>query len=99
MSKNIVFIIDIKKEGKTKIEYKYSIDSWNHFCKKYNHELLIMDTPVIDPEYMGVIWQRYFLFDILELSSVLIKLLSEIFITHSFLLQFQSLFFIFIYSQ
>ena len=70
MSKNIVFIIDIKREGKTKKEYQYSIDSWKHFCKKYDHELLIMDAPVVDPNYMGVIWQRYFLFDILDSNEI-----------------------------
>ena len=70
MSKNIVFIIDIKRDGKTKKEYQYSIDSWKHFCKKYDHELLIMDAPVVDPNYMGVIWQRYFLFDILDSNEI-----------------------------
>lgn len=63
---NLVFIIDIKKDGKTKKEYQYSINSWNHFCKKYGHELLTMEQPVTDMSYMGVIWQRYFLFDILD---------------------------------
>jgi len=70
MSKNIVFIIDIKRDGKTKKEYQYSIDSWKHFCNKYDHELLIMDAPVVDPNYMGVIWQRYFLFDILDSNEI-----------------------------
>ena len=34
MSRNLVFLIDIKKDGKTKKEYQMSIDSWSHFCKK-----------------------------------------------------------------
>lgn len=70
MSKNIVFIIDIKRDGKTKKEYQYSIDSWKYFCKRYDHELLIMDAPVVDPNYMGVIWQRYYLFDILDSNNI-----------------------------
>ena len=60
--RNLVFIIDIKKDGKLKKEYQISIDSWKHFCKKYGHEILIMEQPVTDTNYMGVIWQRYFLF-------------------------------------
>lgn len=67
---NIVFIIDIKKDGKTKKEYQYSIDSWKHFCGKYKHQLLVLDEPVVDMEYMGVIWQRYFLFDILDHNEI-----------------------------
>jgi hypothetical protein len=70
MSKNIVFIIDIKRDGKTKKEYQYSINSWKSFCEKYDHELLIMDAPVVDPSYMGVIWQRYYLFDILDSNEI-----------------------------
>jgi len=66
MSKNLVFLIDIKKDGKTKKEYEMSIDSWSHFCKKYDHELLTLTEPVTDMNYMGIIWQRYFLFDILD---------------------------------
>lgn len=67
---NIVFIIDIKKDGKTKKEYQYSIDSWKYFCDKYNHQLFTMEEPVLDTDYMGVIWQRYYLFDILEHNNI-----------------------------
>ena len=66
MSRNLVFLIDIKKDGKTKKEYQMSIDSWSHFCKKYDHELLTLNEPVTDMNYMGIIWQRYFLFVILD---------------------------------
>ena len=67
---NIVILIDIKKDGKTKKEYQYSIDSWKHFCKKYKHEILILDQPIVDTNYMGIIWQRYFLFDVLDSNSI-----------------------------
>lgn len=67
---NIVFIIDIKKDGKTKKEYQYSIDSWRYFCNKYNHQLYLLEEPIIDPKVMGVIWQRYFLFDILDHNEI-----------------------------
>ena len=64
--RNLVFIIDIKKDGKSKKEYQISIDSWKHFCNKYDHEIMTMEQPVTNIDYMGVIWQRYFLFDILD---------------------------------
>lgn len=64
--RNLVFLIDIKKDGKTKPEYQISIDSWKHFCNKHGHEIMTMEEPVTDMNYMGVIWQRYFLFDILD---------------------------------
>lgn len=67
---NIVFIIDIKKDGKTKKEYQYSIDSWRNFCNKYNHQLYLLEEPIVDPKAMGVIWQRYFLFDILDHNEI-----------------------------
>ncbi len=67
---NIVFIIDIKKDGKTKKEYQYSIDSWRSFCNKYNHQLYLLEEPLVDPKAMGVIWQRYFLFDILDHNEI-----------------------------
>ena len=67
---NIVFMIDIKKDGKTKKEYQYSIDSWSHFCNKYGHKLITMEEPIVDTEYMGVIWQRYYLFDMLDHNKI-----------------------------
>lgn len=67
---NIVFIIDIKKDNNTKKEYQLSINSWKHFCNKYGHELIIMTEPVVDMDYMGVIWQRYFLFDMLDHNKI-----------------------------
>jgi len=70
MNKNIVFIIDIKNNGKTKREYEISIKSWKHFCDKYDHQLIVMDEPIMKIEDMGVIWQRYFLFDILEHNKI-----------------------------
>jgi len=49
---NLVFIIDIKKDGKSKKEYQISIDSWKHFCNKYDHEIMTMEQPVTDMNYM-----------------------------------------------
>lgn len=69
--KNVVFIIDVKKPGQsTKPEYMYSIKSWKSFCEKYGHELLVLQDPIVDQSQMGIIWQRYFLFDIFDHNSI-----------------------------
>ena len=68
--KNIIFMVAFKKDGQLKKEYQYSIDSWRYFCKKYNAELLLMEDPVVDISQMNIIWQRYFLFDILDANEI-----------------------------
>lgn len=70
MSKNIVFIVAIKKDGELKPEYQHSIDSWKHFCDKNNCELLLLEDPVLPTDQMNIILQRYFLFDILEANEI-----------------------------
>ena len=63
-------MVAFKKDGQLKKEYQYSIDSWKHFCNKYGAELLLMEDPVVDISQMNIIWQRYFLFDILEANEI-----------------------------
>ena len=70
MSKNIVFIVAIKKDGFVKPEYQLSINSWKHFCDKNDCELFLLEEPVLPPEEMNIILQRYFLFDILEANEI-----------------------------
>tara|TARA_R110002051_G_scaffold325622_1_gene429460 strand:- start:3540 stop:4280 length:741 start_codon:yes stop_codon:yes gene_type:complete len=70
MKKNIVFIIAFKKDGQLKKEYQISIDSWKHFCDKHNAELFLMEEPVLDTAEMHIIWQRYYLFDILDHNEI-----------------------------
>ena len=70
MSKNIVFIVAIKKDGELKPEYQHSIDSWKHFCDKNNCELLLLEDPVLPTDQMNIILQRYFLFDILDENEI-----------------------------
>ena len=67
---NIVFIISVKKDGKLKDEYRYSINSWKYWCDKNNAELYVLENPVIDTNDMHIIWQRYFLFDILDHNKI-----------------------------
>jgi len=74
--KNLVFMmdIDIKGDGRyasTRSEaYKYSIDSWRKWCEKNNCELFVLNDLLLDNEQMGVCWQRYYLFDILEVNKI-----------------------------
>ena len=63
-------MVAFKKDGQLKKEYQYSIDSWKHFCNKYDAELLLMEDPVVDISQMNIIWQRYYLFDILEANEI-----------------------------
>jgi lipopolysaccharide biosynthesis glycosyltransferase len=67
---NIVFIINVKKDGQSKPEYDFSIKSWKHFCQSNGHELFVLDTPIVEQSEMGIIWQRYFLFDLLDHNQI-----------------------------
>ena len=69
-SKNIVFMISVKKDGVLKEEYQYSIDSWKYWCERNDIELLLLEEPLIDLNDMHIIWQRYFLFDLLEHNKI-----------------------------
>ena len=74
--KNLVFMmdIDIKGDGRyassRRAAYKYSIDSWKRWCDKNNCELFILNDLVMDNNKMGICWQRYYLFDILEANEI-----------------------------
>jgi hypothetical protein len=52
------------------LPYKYSIDSWKHWTKKYDAELFTLTELLFDIEEMGICWQRYYLFDILEANNI-----------------------------
>ena len=69
--KNIVFIPNIKiGDGNRSISYQYSINSWKHFCDKYDCELLVWEDLLFPVEHMKITWQRYYLFDILEGNNI-----------------------------
>jgi hypothetical protein len=70
MSKNIVFIIAVKKDGQLKPEYEIGIESWRRWCKKNDVELFLLEEPVLSMEEMHIIWQRYFLFDIYDANGI-----------------------------
>ena len=63
-------MIDYKTGEATKKEYQYSIDSWKKFCDKNECELIIMEEPVLPVQDMHIIWQRYYLFDMLDANEM-----------------------------
>jgi len=70
MSKNIVFIPDIDLGDDRNKSYSYSINSWKHFCDKYNCELIVWNDLLLPVEQMKITWQRYYMFDILEANHI-----------------------------
>lgn len=74
--KNIVFImdIDLKGEGRfassRRAPYQYSIKSWEHWAHKNNADVFILNDLLMPYKDMGICWQRYYLFDILEANNI-----------------------------
>ena len=74
--KNIVFIVDIDLNGDgrwastRRKPYEYSIKSWSKWCQKNNCELFVLNDLLMPHEEMGICWQRYYLFDILEANGI-----------------------------
>jgi len=74
--KNLVFMmdIDIKGDGRyassRRAAYKYSIDSWKRWCDKNDCELFVLNDLILENDKMGICWQRYYLFDILDANEI-----------------------------
>lgn len=74
--RNIVFImnidsnIDTQSTSNRHATCQYSIKSWVHWCKKNNAELFILSECLVDYTEMGIFWQRYYLFDILDANNI-----------------------------
>ena len=53
MGKNIIFIINIIKDERSKNQgYDYSIKSWKHYSQKIKADLFVLDEPLFDFSYM-----------------------------------------------
>jgi len=50
--------------------YKYSINSWKEWASKNNAEVFILNDALMPNKDMGICWQRYYLFDILEANEI-----------------------------
>jgi hypothetical protein len=76
MKRNIVFImdIDLKGEGRwassRRAPYEYSIKSWDKWCKKNNADLFVLSDLLFDHNEMGICWQRYYIFDVLDANNI-----------------------------
>ena len=82
MKKNIIFIMDVDLQGSTheslahrysdsrRAPYKYSINSWKKWADKNNAEVFILKDALLPNKDMGICWQRYYLFDILEANEI-----------------------------
>ncbi len=72
MSKNVVFMTAVKVSGMEhrSIPYKYGIESWKHWCKKNNCELMVLDELIHPNETMKINFHRYYAFDILENNGI-----------------------------
>ena len=74
--KNLVFMVDIDVKGTGRyssdktLSYKYSIASWKKWCDKNNCELFVLNDLILPNDKMGVCWQRYYLFDILDANEI-----------------------------
>jgi len=66
--------IDLRGEGRwsssRRTPYQYSIKSWTKWCEKNNCELFVLNDLLMPHEAMGICWQRYYLFDILEANDI-----------------------------
>ena len=66
--------IDIKGDGRyassRRAAYKYSIDSWKRWCDTNDCELFVLNDLILENDKMGICWQRYYLFDILEANDI-----------------------------
>jgi len=68
--KNLVFIPNIKLGDNRNSSYDYSVNSWKHWCKKNDVELVVWEDLVFPVERMKITLQRYYLFDICEKNKV-----------------------------
>jgi lipopolysaccharide biosynthesis glycosyltransferase len=79
MKKNVIFIpAVVSNKGEKKLRstplinkiFEYSINSWKHFAKKNNCEVVVLDQPIMDSNITSMAWQRYYALDILENSGI-----------------------------
>ena len=71
MSRNIIFIINIVKDERSKNQgYNYSIKSWEHYSKKIDADLFVLDEPLYDFSYMKPQWYKMYILDILEANEI-----------------------------
>ena len=80
MKRNVVFMFNVKIEN-SKLggsrwsadrsdPYTYGVKSWEHWCKKNDCDLYVLDELFFPNEEMAVPWQKFYIFDLLESNGV-----------------------------
>ena len=69
---NILFCINMKLPGRERHTsvYKYAIDTWQRWGKKHNAQVIQLDKPIYDFEFMRPNWMKWHLFDLLENENI-----------------------------
>lgn len=72
MSKNIVFItaVSIPGQESRSYPYKFGIQSWEHWCKKNDAELIVCDQLLFPVDQLKVNFHRYYAFDVLDHNGI-----------------------------
>ena len=68
--KNVVFIPNIDLGTGRSDKYNCCIKSWKWWCNKNNCELLMWEDLLLPIEQMPIVWQRYYVFDILDANDI-----------------------------
>ena len=68
--KNVVFIPNIDLGTGRSDKYDCCIKSWKWWCNKNNCELLMWEDLLLPVEQMPIVWQRYYVFDILDANDI-----------------------------
>ena len=67
---NIVFITNLATEYDTVDYAEYCLGTWKYWCKKNDVQLIVLDQPLVDTNYMKATWQRWYALDILESNNI-----------------------------
>ncbi len=71
MAKNILFFTALKANDPNMQAYKeWSIKTWTYYAKKYDLELFILEEPLMDTELMRPTWQRWYVYDLLDVNGI-----------------------------
>lgn len=71
MSKNIIFLINIVHDDRSKNQgYEWSIKSWHKYAEKYGHEVFVLDQTLFEVSYMKPQWYKMYILDLLEANEI-----------------------------
>ena len=70
--KNVVFVVNLEEKNKVgrNTPYHYSIDAWEHWCKKNDTELFVLTERIHDESIMNANWHKIYVLDLLEANGI-----------------------------